>query len=113
MNELQKKTHDIIKTFNKDNYFNPISHHLFITPYILDTKYFNNFNIKYIESLMNIISNKIEGIWLDHKDISKFNLKKIDPIVFINLCNNLINFYQDNFIDRFFIDIKLINYKSI
>ena len=110
MNNLQKETNAIIKTFNKDVYFNPISHHLFITPYILDTKNLMNFNMEHIESMMNIVNNKIKGCWLDFNKLNEFNLKKIDPIVFINLCNSLILFYQDNFINKLFIDNnKLIN----
>jgi hypothetical protein len=89
---------------NKNNYFNPISHHLFITPYLLDKNYLLEFaNIKYIESLLNVIGKNIKGIWFEHSG-ANFNLKHIDPILFINLCNMLIKFYQDNFIDRFFID---------
>jgi len=111
MNNLQKTTNDTLKKFNNEIYFNSISHHLFITPYILDSSHFNNLNLKYIESLMNVISNKINGIWLDYNNVDIFNLKKIDTYIFINLCNELIRFYQDNFIDRFFIDNnKLIKY---
>ncbi len=111
MTKLHKDTYNIIKSFNKDIYFNPISHHLFITPYILDTKNFMNLNMQHIESMMNIVNNKINGIWLDFNNLNNFNLKKIDPIVFINLCNSLIKFYQDNFINKLFIDNnKLINY---
>ena len=114
MNNLQKQTHDILKNFlkNEEAYFNPISHHLFITPYIIniiDTP--NNLNIKHIESMKNVIDKQINGIWLDNTNnntICNFNLKKIDPYTFINLCNNMIKFYQDNFIDKFFINNKLI-----
>jgi hypothetical protein len=112
MNNLQKQTHDILKQFLKteEAYFNPISHHLFITPYIIniiDTS--NNLNIKHIESMKNVIDKQINGIWLDNTtNNSNFNLKKIDPYTFINLCNNMIKFYQDNFIDKFFINNNLI-----
>jgi hypothetical protein len=104
MNNLQKKTNDILKNLNNEIYFNSVSHHLFITPYILDSSHFNNLNLKYIDSLMNVVSNKINGIWLDYNNVDTFNLKKIDPYKYINICNELIKFYQDNFIDRFFID---------
>ena len=114
MNIYQKNTFDILKGFNKitdNNYFNSISHHLFITPFIMDLSIFNNLNIKYIESMINVIEKNINGIWLDIDNIQNFNLKKIDPYVFINLCNMMIKFYQDNFIDRFFIDNnKLLKY---
>ena len=49
--------------------------------------------------------------WLDVNNINNFNLKKIEPYTFINLCNSLIKFYQDNYIDRFFINNnRLIKY---
>ena len=115
MNNLQKQTHDILKNFlkNEEAYFNPISHHLFITPYIINIiETPNNLNIKHIESMKNVIDKQINGIWLDsstNSTIGNFNLKKIDPYIFINLCNNMIKFYQDNFIDKFFINNKLLN----
>ena len=115
MNNLQKQTHDILKNFLKteEEYFNPISHHLFITPYIINIiETPNNLNIKHIESMKNVIDKQINGIWLDsstNSTIGNFNLKKIDPYIFINLCNNMIKFYQDNFIDKFFINNKLLN----
>jgi len=109
MTNLQKNTHQILNSFNKDSYFSNLSHHLFITPYILDTKQFNNINIQYVESMMNVINSQINGIWLDLNSLHSFNLKKIDPDVFINLCNSFIKFYTDNFINKFFSNIKLLN----
>lgn len=109
MNAYQNKTYEIIKNID-NNYFNAISHHLFITPYIIDTNIFNINSIKYIDSMMNVIDKNINGFWLNINNINDFNLKNIKPAVFINLCNLMIKFYQDNFIDRFFIDNnKLIN----
>ncbi len=103
---FQKKT--LKKLFDsnltKNNYFDPISHHLFITPYLLDQHYELEFtNIRYVESLLNVISKNIKGIWFE-KNLESFNLKDIDPTIFIKLCNMLIKFYQNNFIERFFID---------
>ncbi len=110
MNNLQKQINNLLKNFNTDTYFNNISHHLFITPYILDTKQFNNLNIKYIESLMRVINTHINGCWLDLNNLNDFNLKKIEPNLFIKLCNSLIKLYQDNFINKLFIDNnKLLN----
>ena len=111
MNNIQKNVYDNFNSnMNSNNYFNLISHHLFITPYINDNPIFNNLNIKYIESMANVIEKNIKGIWLDYNNINNFNLKKINPYTFINLCNMMIKFYQDNFIDRFFIDNnKLLN----
>ncbi len=112
MNILQKHTYETLKNFNNDNYFNIISHHLFITPYFINTSITtNNFSIKYIESMCNVIEKNIKGIWLDLNNTSNFNLKKIEPNNFILLCNTIIKFYQDNFIERFFIkNDKLLKY---
>jgi hypothetical protein len=102
MTNIQKSCYSTFNEFKIENYFNPISHHLFITPYLMDNNYgFELNNIKYIESMMNVINKNINGIWYINNNI---NLKKIDPVLFINLSNMMIKFYQDNFIDRFFID---------
>jgi hypothetical protein len=96
---------------NLDNYFNPISHHLFITPYLLDNMYSSIFqDITHIESMLNVINSIIDGIW--YKPDKIFNLKNINPKQFIEICNEMILFYKNNFIDKLFIDNnKLIDYK--
>ena len=110
MNSKQKQTYELLKTFenNKDNYFHPLSHHLFITPYIFDTALFNHLGIKHLDSMFNVIGKNIDGLWLDMNDLKSFNLKKIDPYKFISLCNSMIAFYKDNYIDRFFSNGKLL-----
>ena len=107
----QKTLNNLLKSnLIKGEYFDPVSHHLFITPYLLDQHYELEFtNIRYVESLLNVISKNIKGIWFEN-NLNSFNLKDIEPLIFIRLCNMLIKFYQNNFIDRFFIDnSKLIN----
>ncbi len=106
MNLFQKKTLNRLINSNllKNEYFDPISHHLFITPYLLDKNYELEFtNIRYVQSLLNVISKNINGVWYEN-DLDSFNLKNIDPLLFIKICSMLIKFYQNNFIDRFFID---------
>ncbi len=116
INNLQKQTYNTLKRFSSNidnNYFNPISHHLFITPYIINTNAFNELSIKYVESMWNVLDKNIKGLWLDINNINNFNLKKIDPYVFIKLCNDMIMFYQDNFIDRLFTNYnKLLKYSN-
>ncbi len=110
--KLQKQTYNNLTKNINNTYFNPISHHLFITPYIINTNVFNDLSIKYVESMWNVLDKNIKGLWLDINNINNFNLKTIDPYLFINLCNNMIKFYQDNFIDRFFTNYnKLLKYK--
>ena len=119
MTDIINKTHNIIiNTLNKTKktYFNPISHHIFITPYIYDNMLFKtnkkvNYygikpnNIKYIDSLLNVVETCIPGIWYKNES---FNLRDIDPNKFINITNNMIDFYQNNFIDRFFINNNML-----
>lgn len=118
MNLYQKQTHDLLKNFNNNNqdynnqddntYFNPLIHHLFITPYIFETSLFNHLDIKYIDSMFSVIGSNIDGVWLDINNLKNFNLKNINPNKFINLCNSMIKFYKDNYIDRFFQNSKLL-----
>ena len=99
MNNIQTECYN--QLLEKEVYFNYISHHLFITPYLLDSNYSNSIKeIVHIESLLNVINNCIPGIW--YKKTELFILKKIDPIYFINLCNNMITLYQDKIINSIF-----------
>ncbi len=110
MNLIQQECFNKFKLFEKDNYFNPISHHLFITPYLFENNIYTTFNLdideKYIKSFLNVIGTNIKGIW--YEEGSEFNLKKIDPYIFINLCNKMINFYKNNFINKLYIDNNLL-----
>jgi hypothetical protein len=101
MNGIQS---ECFNTFSqKTPYFNFISHHLFITPYLLESNYMDSIkDVKYIESLLNVINSNIPGIW--YKENEQFSLKKIDPYIFITMCNNMIKLYQDKFIDTIFKD---------
>jgi len=99
MNRIQNECYKNIS--QKEVYFNYISHHLFITPYLLESNYLDSIkDVEHIESLLNVINNCIPGIW--YKKNEQFILKKIDPILFIILCNNMIKLYQDNIINNIF-----------
>jgi hypothetical protein len=100
MNELQQSCYNNFN--NKITYFNLISHHLFITPYLLDSTYIDSIkdDIEHIESLLNVISNNIPGIW--YKESESFILKKIDPVKFITITNDMIKLYKDNLINIIF-----------
>ncbi len=114
MNLIQKECYNKFKLFNIDDYFNPISHHLFITPYLLENNIYTCFNFdideKYIKSFLNVIGTNIKGIWYENE--SNFNLKNIDPYVFINLCNKMINFYKNTFINKLYVDNNLLEIKQ-
>jgi hypothetical protein len=87
MNIYQKNTFDILKGFNKitdNNYFNSISHHLFITPFIMDLSIFNNLNIKYIESMINVIEKNIDRLDSLLPKIINYLKKIINFIIILN-----------------------------
>ena len=66
-----------------DNYFNTLSHHLFITPYLLHSSYKDK--IDSIENIDNILDelNKIENLCINDKNYN-YNFKLIDPNVYLN-----------------------------
>ena len=98
MNHIQNECY--IKKIKTNVYFNYTSHHLFITPYLLENNYLGIKDIEHIESLLNVINNCMPGIW--YKKNEQFILKKIDPEQFITICNNMIKLYQDNIINNIF-----------
>ena len=100
----------------KELYFNEISHHLFITPYLIDSIYLKQIHyLDNIESILNVLDYLIEGIW--YKDDKHFNLRDINPLLFIKTCNNIIELYQTkmmkDFTKRYLIQIKnMLIYKN-
>ena len=102
MSDLQTNCYNTTINHSKNSiYFNPISHHLFITPYLLDSNYIDSIKeIEHIDSLLNVISLNIPGIW--YKENEPFVLKNIDPIQFIKLCNDMISMYQNIFMKNIF-----------
>ena len=99
VNDMMESCYNKSKTTEK--YFNPISHHLFITPYLLESKYLDSIkNIEYINSLLNVVSTNIPGIW--YVENETFILKKFDPIEIITLSNSMIRLYQDKIINNIF-----------
>ncbi len=107
---IQEKCFNNFKLFNSNNYFNPISHHLFITPYLLENDIYTSFNLdideKYIKSFLNVIGTNIKGIW--YEEGCDFNIKNINPYIFINLCNKMIKFYKNTFINKLYVDNNLL-----
>lgn len=97
MRLFQQRPIDVISA---ENYFNPISHHLFITPYLLESNYIDSIKVEHVKSLLNIVNSHIPGIW--YTTDNSFILKKIDPYKFTKLCNDLIKMYQDTFINKIF-----------
>lgn len=90
-------------------YFNPLSHHIFITPYILNY-HIDGIDSMHLEIMLNMIEKEIKNIW--YKENSVFNFKNIDPIKFIHISNQLICFYKDYYLIKFSIKFNktCINY---
>lgn len=100
INLQQLKCLKILKNYKVKNYFSPISHHLFITPYLIDSVFIND--IKYIKNIKNVlelIKNKITGIWYEEGN-DEFKIRDIDPENFIIVCNNIIQFYNSNLVNN-------------
>lgn len=98
MNDFQVKLISKLKQNKTKKYFCPISHHLFITPYLIDSIYINE--VKYlsnIKEILTLIKNQIDNIWFEDNN-DNFNLKDIDPITFIEVCDNAIRFYKSKFV---------------
>ena len=60
---------------NSDKYFNNLSHHLFITPYLLKSRLFKK--ILYIDNIEEILNSldKIENLCIDESNYD-YNFKK-------------------------------------
>ena len=79
-------------------YFNPLSHHIFITPYILEYN-IDGIEMRHLEIMLNMIEKEIKYIW--YRENRVFNLKNIDPGKFIHISNHLICFYKDYYLVKF------------
>jgi hypothetical protein len=94
---VMQECYNILKTPITE-YFNPLSHHIFITPYILEY-HIDGIESRHLEIMLNIIEKEIKGIW--YKENSVFNLKNIDPRKFIHISNRLIYFYKNYYLITF------------
>lgn len=101
---------NIINCDKDDIYFNYTTHHLIITPYLLENLYVEEFDdINNVKSLLNITNNMMKDIWF-HDNIDTFKLKKINPDIFLQNCNNIIKLLNSEFNKVLQNNIKLIKY---
>lgn len=75
-----------------DMYFDKISHHLFITPYLLDNLSFLEDSDKYTNHIMSIMNYHISNIF----NIEDINLRDINPDIFLDNINQLIKMFEDS-----------------
>tara|TARA_B100000767_G_scaffold275522_1_gene312964 strand:- start:752 stop:2068 length:1317 start_codon:yes stop_codon:yes gene_type:complete len=85
LEDMSDKFNKIIKNnyVKSNNYFNTLSHHLFITPYLLNSNYKEKIDsIKNINVILDEL-NKIENLCIKEENYN-YNFKLIDPNVYLN-----------------------------
>ena len=106
MNDLIHTCYNILNAPTKD-YFNSLSHHIFITPYILEY-HIDGIEMRHLEIMLDMIEKEINGIW--YRENMFFNLKNIDPRRYIYISKRLIYFYKYYYIEKFNSVQKLVNF---
>jgi hypothetical protein len=81
-----------------EDYFDNLSHHLFITPYLKDSEYFSKINhIENIKSLIDMMYHEDNLFWYNINNDKDFNYRDIDSIKYLKLWkNNLKSLKIDN-----------------
>ena len=88
VNDLEKLSEKLendinINNVEPNNYFNNLSHHLFITPYLLKSDYLTKIvDIDNIEEILNKLDS-IDNLCIDESNYD-FNFKEISPLTFLN-----------------------------
>ena len=99
MYEITKDIYTVLNNTNDIIYFDFITHHLFITPYLLDNLFITKIgDIDNIESLINITKNIMKNVWFNENSENEFELKNIDPDFFIKNCNSIIKLLKSNIV---------------
>ena len=79
--ELEKEINN--NDIDSNNYFNNLSHHLFITPYLLKSDYLKKMtSIDNIEEILTELDS-IKNLCIDESNYD-YNFKLIPPMVFLN-----------------------------
>lgn len=112
-NNMYEITKNIYTTFkNNDDiiYFDFITHHLFITPYLLDNLFITKIGeLENVESLINITNNIMKNVWFNEDSEKTFELKNIDPDFFIKNCNSIINLLKSDIAKYINNNYKVLN----
>lgn len=85
-------------------YFNNLSHHLIITPYLLDNLNYINKEDEYLPNIMNIMNNHIENLF----SIKNINLRNINPDVFLNNINQLKLLFRNSNIKKLYLNKNIL-----
>ncbi len=95
INEFMNECIERMASNSSERYFNPLTHHIFITPYILEYDV-DEIEKTHLEIVLNIMEGKIKGIY--YRDNKYFNLKNINPKEYIYNANMLLDFYKNFYI---------------
>ena len=93
LTSLYKKWDDKISDLQveKTEYFDSISHHIFITPYLRTSEYINKLdNVKKLKLILNELSLIQDNLWFDKDKNENFNYRKIDPLKFLDNWNKVL-----------------------
>ena len=85
-------------------YFDNITHHLIITPYLLDNLDYLNKEDEYLPNIMNIMNKYIDNLF----SINKINLRDINPDIFLNNINQLKILFQNNYVKSLYLNKKIL-----
>lgn len=97
MYEVTKDIYTKIKNINDIEYFDFVTHHLFITPYLLDNLFIKKIGeLDNVESFINITNNMMKNIWFNEGSEKNFELKNIEPEIFIKNCNSIIKLLKSD-----------------
>jgi hypothetical protein len=94
-------TKELYLSLNNNNniYFDFITHHLFITPYLLDNLFIKKIDeLENVDSLINITKNIMKSVWFNEDSKNNFELKNINPEFFIKNCNSIINLLKSDIV---------------
>lgn len=94
---FKKKEYDKI-------YFNTTSHHLFITPYLLSNLEFIDKEQTFLPNIMNIMNYHIKNLF----NIDEINFRDIDPDIFLNNINTLIDLFKNDSIKSLYLKKNIL-----
>lgn len=105
MKKFQEKIITKIKTTENKYVFDELSHHLFITPYLINSDYVKEIkNIKHLNCILHLIENKINGIWYNESKHEEFKLKDIDPLLYLKTYYDVVKFFNSKLVKKILYD---------
>lgn len=89
--EKWNKKIDSLQATN-DRYFNSLSHHIFITPYLRNSDYLDKIdNIPNLKKILDELNNVEGGLWFKDNENKEFNYRRINPVKFLENWSHVMN----------------------